>query len=60
MSQPAQPQYGRPGQPQYGYGGGAAYPPQGPPAAQQGPGRYYTPNPRGEPHPYRGLADEAC
>ncbi|KAL8872427.1 MAG: hypothetical protein Q9174_001936 [Haloplaca sp. 1 TL-2023] len=46
MSQPAQPHYGRPGQPQYGYGGGPGYPPQGPPAAQQGPGRYYTPNPQ--------------
>ncbi|KAL8971149.1 MAG: hypothetical protein Q9183_001193 [Haloplaca sp. 2 TL-2023] len=46
MSQPAQSHYGRPAQPQYGYGGGPGYPPQGPPAAQQGPGRYYTPNPQ--------------
>ncbi|KAL8701905.1 MAG: hypothetical protein Q9201_004662 [Fulgogasparrea decipioides] len=44
MSQPSQPQYGRQGQAQYGYGGAGNYPPQGPPTAQQAPGRYYTPN----------------
>ncbi|KAL8693848.1 MAG: hypothetical protein Q9218_001404 [Villophora microphyllina] len=55
MSQPAQPQYSRPSLPQYGYSGGGGYPPPGPPGPQQGPGRYYTPNPQGWFSPYDAL-----
>ena len=43
MSQPAPSAYGRQGYAPYGGG----YPQQGPPPAQNDPGRYYSPDPRG-------------